>query len=44
LPDNIPFKKPMDLDVHLPNNDKGIVNIFIDDSIPVCPDLDDNVE
>ena len=41
LPDNIPFKKAADLAVHLPDNHKVIVDIFIDNSIPVCPDLDD---
>ena len=30
------------MDVDLPINDKGIVDILIDDNIPVCPDFGDN--
>ena len=42
LSNQIPFKAAQELDVDLPINDKGIVDILIDDNIPVCPDFGDN--
>ena len=42
LPDDLPFKEAAELDVSLSDNDKKIIDIFINDSISSCPDLDDN--
>jgi len=42
LPENIPFPKSKELAVHLPINDLGIVDVFIDDYIAVTPDLEQN--
>jgi len=39
LSENIPFQSAKELAVHLPPNDGGKVDIFIDDSIGVAPDL-----
>ena len=38
------FTQAAELDVTLPRNDKGIVDVFIDDNIPVCPDFGNNAE
>jgi hypothetical protein len=39
LPDSIPFHPAKELAVTLPPNDLGKVNIYIDDSIGVTPDI-----
>ena len=44
LPDNIPFKEALDLAVEIPVNDRGITDVYIGSLIPVCLDLEDNVE
>jgi len=41
LSDEIPFSPAKELAVHLPPNDSGKVDIFINDSIGVAPDLGD---
>jgi hypothetical protein len=43
LPESIPFHQTKHLSVNIPINDIGKVNIYIDDSIGIAPDLDDNV-
>ena len=44
LDKSIPFTQAAELEVTLPQNDKGIVNVFIDDNIPVHPDFGDNAK
>jgi hypothetical protein len=39
LPSTIPFHKSRDLSVYIPPNDKGKVDIYIDDSIGIAPDI-----
>jgi hypothetical protein len=41
LPDSVPFCKARELSVSVPPNDRGKVDIYIDDSIGIAPDLDD---
>jgi hypothetical protein len=41
LPDSIPFCRARELSVSVPPNDKGKIDIYIDDSIGVAPDIDD---
>jgi len=41
LPEPIPFKQTRELSVSIPPNNKGKVDIYIDDSIGVAPALDD---
>jgi hypothetical protein len=42
LPDSIPFGTAKDLAVSLPQNDQGLVDIYINDTIGITPDLDGN--
>ena len=44
LPDNVPFKEALDLTVEVSVNDRGITDVYIDDLMPVYPNLGDNVE
>ncbi len=44
LPPDTLFGYALPLADNLPINDKGKGNIYIDDSIFVCPDLPDNIE
>jgi hypothetical protein len=44
LPPNIPFGKALPLAIEIPPNDLGKDDIYIDDSIFVCPDLLNNIE
>jgi len=39
LPPNTPFHQARDLSVKIPENDAGKIDIFIDDSIGVAPDI-----
>jgi hypothetical protein len=41
LPPDIPFAQARSMSVNIPSNDKGKVDIFIDDSIGVAPDIGD---
>jgi len=41
LPDSVPFHQSRELSVKVPDNDKGKVDIYIDDSIGVAPDIAD---
>jgi hypothetical protein len=43
FPDSIPFGQATELMVDLPTNDIVLMVIFIDDSIGVSPDLNDNL-
>jgi hypothetical protein len=43
LSDDIPFVKSKELAVHLPINDLGKVDVFINDNIAVTPDLGQNI-
>jgi hypothetical protein len=40
LHESVPFHPAKELSVHLPLNDRGIADIYIDDSIGVAPDID----
>jgi hypothetical protein len=40
--DNTPFNQAKDLAVKIPHNIKGKVNIYIEDSICIAPDINDN--
>jgi hypothetical protein len=42
LPDSVPFHPAKELAVSIPLNDLGKVDIYIDDSIGITPDLQDN--
>jgi hypothetical protein len=42
LPDSIPFHPAKEIAVSLPPNDLGKVDIYIDDSIGITPDLQNN--
>jgi hypothetical protein len=42
LPESVPFHPAKELAVHLPPNNLGKVDIYIDDSIGITPDLHDN--
>jgi len=42
LPDNIPFHTAKELSMSLPENSLGYIDIYIDDTIGVTPDLNDN--
>jgi hypothetical protein len=44
LPPNTPFTPALQLAVNIPVNDKGKGDIYIDDTIFVVPDLNDNLE
>jgi hypothetical protein len=43
LPDETPFHQAKPLIVEIPKNDKGKVDIYIDDTIAITPDLSNNV-
>ncbi len=43
LPQSLPFHPAKELAVTLPNNDRGQVDIYIDDTIGITPDLHDNL-
>jgi len=42
LPDSTPFHKALPMSVQIPENDLGKVDIYLDDSIGVSPDVGDN--
>ena len=42
LPDNVPFTGALDLAIKVPVNDTGITDVYIDNLIPVCPNLGRN--
>ncbi len=44
LPESIPFHKAKELSVKIPINDTGKVDIYIDDTIAITPDLPGRVE
>ncbi len=44
LPDSIPFHPAKPLSIQIPHNDRGKVDIYIDDTIGIAPDIDDNVD
>jgi hypothetical protein len=44
LPDSLPFHPAKELSVTLPENDNGQVDIYIDDTIGLTPDLHDNLQ
>ena len=44
LDKNIPFTQAAKLNIPLPPSDKGIVDGFIDNNIPACPNIGDNAE
>jgi len=44
LPQETPFKIARDLSVHIPENDLGKVDVYIDDNIAVVPDIKDNTK
>jgi hypothetical protein len=43
LPDSIPFHQAKSLSVQIPFNVRGKVDIYIDDTIGIAPDIDDNI-
>ena len=43
LPDSIPFAQAKEIYFDLPQNNIGISDIYIDDSIGIAPDIDNNV-
>jgi hypothetical protein len=44
LPPDTPYEPALPLAINVPINDKGKGDIYIDDSIFICPDLNDNIE
>ena len=42
VPDSIPFHQARDLSVEIPVNDRGKIDIYIDDSIGIAPDIADS--
>ncbi|MGH7955272.1 MAG: hypothetical protein ACREOZ_04855 [Gloeomargaritales cyanobacterium] len=44
LEDHLPFAQAADFHVDIPQNDKGLVDCYIDDLVPICVDLKDRAE
>lgn len=40
----IPFKPAKELAVNLPMNNKGSMDVYINDMLPICHDIGDNAE